>query len=319
MDAPPRRPAPVERLSDSPPSAGEWRADAAAQSRHSRLDDSLVEPLDNRDLDHAATVCAEIARRALGDFAPALMLLSTAERQRLQALAAFALTLFDFARQSSLEGERLAQMNRWSFDLESTLDGQPPGQPVFVLLAAAGEQRPWPPDALEAIVTCARRRALQQRARSTDDLEKESLRLARALCQALLPKASDKASKLGAALLRVGRLLALGEDQRRHQAGLASDELPELWAGDRATSSEQLATAIRHESSRLSAALVTAKADTTHLPTTSWRRATSYAILTARKLLSRTETTGAEIIHSPPQLGAVERVLLLLRSRWLPL
>lgn len=319
MDAPPRSPAPVERVSDSPPAAGEWRADATAQSRHSRLDDSLVEPLDNHDLDRAATVCAEIARRALGDFAPALMLLSTTERQRLQALAAFALTLFDFARQSSLEGERLAQMNRWSFDLESTLDGQPPGQPVFVLLAAAGEQHPWSPDALEAIVTCARRRALKQRMQSSDDIDKESVRLASALCQALLPKTGDKASKLGATLLRVGRLLALGEDQRRHQAGLASDELPELWAGDRATSTAQLTTAIRHESRRLSAALVTATADTAHLPTASWRRATRYAILAARKLLSRIETTGAEIVHTPPQLGAVERLLLLLRSRWFPL
>jgi len=288
-----------------------------SQSRHSRLDDVLIEPLEDRDAGRAALICGEVTRNALQDFAPAVVLLPASERRRLQAVSAFSLTLFDFARQSSLEGEKLAQMNRWQFDLESTLDGDPPGQPVFVLLAAAGDEVPWPAAALDALVGCARRRALHQRPRSLPEAEADALRLATALSDTLAPGSDPGVVPLAAALLRVGRLLALGEDGRRHQAGLAVDQLPESWSTEGPLSREDLAGAIRAECALLLDVL--AQTQSLRSLPRSWRRAATYAVLAARRLLDRINGLGADSVESPPRLGAVERLRLVLRSRLLPL
>jgi hypothetical protein len=101
-----------------------------AASRHSRLTDEVPRPLDDFDVDLAARLCADICRQLLRDYAPGLLLVSRDERLRVQALAAYARTLFDFAAQRGLAGERLAQINRWEFTLESALAGEPIGQLV---------------------------------------------------------------------------------------------------------------------------------------------------------------------------------------------
>src|SRR5260370_39639002 len=85
-----------------------WRADSLSRSRHSRLDAEVSRPTEDFDEEKAAGLCADIARAVLGDFAPALLLLPATERRRAQALVAYAHTLFDFARQHGVEGERLA-------------------------------------------------------------------------------------------------------------------------------------------------------------------------------------------------------------------
>ncbi len=147
---------PVERVRDEHPEGDSWRADALAASRHSRLLDELRRPLEDHRPERAAEVCGDVARAILRDFAPALILLPAAERRRAQALAAYALTLFDFAAQTGLEGERLSQINRWEFELEAALSGRPAGQPVWVLLAAEERRRPWPREALDALGDAAR-------------------------------------------------------------------------------------------------------------------------------------------------------------------
>lgn len=267
----------------------------------------------DRDERRAEAVCGEITRRALGDFAPALALLPAAQRRRVRALAAFGLTLFDFARQPGLDGERLAQINRWSFDLESTLAGSPPGQPVFVLLAATHAESPWPEEALLALAGCARRRALRPRAASRAVLERDAARLAAALSGALLAAPSEPVVEGLAALLRAQRLLALGSDRRRRQAGLARDELPEEWEGGPASRAE-LGAAVRRECRRLAAALE--PSDWIHALPRGWRRAASYALLAARRLVRRYATLAAEALASPPRLGAGERLRLVLSARW---
>ena len=64
-----------------------------------------------------------------------LAVLERLDRERVQTLAAYAYTLFDFARQHGVEGERLAQINRWEFTLEAALSGQKVGQPIFLRMA----------------------------------------------------------------------------------------------------------------------------------------------------------------------------------------
>ncbi len=273
----------------------------------------MAEPLEDHDVVRAGAVCAEITRRGLRDFAPALVLLSPTERRRVQALAAFGLTLFDFARQSSLEGEKLAQINRWSFDLESTLAGSPPGQPVFVLLAATHAEEAWPEEALLRLANSARRRALRQRARSAGEAAHDARGLAAALAGALLPEATEQLVDGLAGLLRVSRLVALGEDSRRHQAGLARDEMPEEWdAGG--SSDRELAAAVRQECARLAAPL--RSPDWLAGLPRRWRRAAAYAVLGARRLVRRCDQLGERVLTTPPRLGAGERLTLLLRVRW---
>lgn len=310
-------PSPVERVSSEHPDGPEWRADAMAQSRHTRLDDVLLEPMVDRDLERATILCAEVTRRCLGDFAPALMLLPAPERRRVQALAAFGSTLFDFARQSSLDGEKLAQINRWHFDLELTLEGAPPGQPIFVLLAAVHAERPWPEPALDALVGCAHRRAVRQRPDSAASAESDALRLAQALSGALVPGRESETAPLLAALLRVDRLLALGQDQGRHQAGLPADELPESWSTATERTESDVEAAIGLECERLVAALG-AVGDLKGLPAP-WRRTLSYGVLAGRRLVARVAKLGSATLANPPHLGIGERLMLLLRCRILPL
>jgi hypothetical protein len=147
----------AEEIRDRHPADPAWRADALGSSRHRRLTDEIPEPKEDFDTARAEALCAEICREVLRDYAPGLALLAPEDRRRVQALTAYTRTLFDFARQRGLEGERLAQINRWEFTLESALSGQPIGQPVFVAMARCERERPWRREALDELAAAARR------------------------------------------------------------------------------------------------------------------------------------------------------------------
>ncbi len=166
-DGPPRGLGPrgkPERLLEAHPTDPAWRADALAGSRHSRLADEVRPPLADSDPVRAQQLCARITREVLRDFAPGLVFLRGADRNRVQALTAFARTLFDFARQRGLEGDRLALLNNWEFQTEEALSPgrgtHPPSQPVFVAMASAGAVRPWPRTALDRLFDLARSEAV---------------------------------------------------------------------------------------------------------------------------------------------------------------
>ena len=129
-------------------------------SSHSRLIDELCAPTHDPDPQRARTLCAEICRELLADLAPVLLLLPAAERRRVQALTAYTRTLVDFALDDGMHGERLARINRWEFSLEQALDGEAPGQPVFVAMATVEADRPWARHALDGLSVAARRLAL---------------------------------------------------------------------------------------------------------------------------------------------------------------
>ncbi len=308
----PPGPRPVDRVRDQPPEDPQWRADALAQSGHSRLEDELREPLDDHDPEKAAEICAQVSRDLLGDLAPALLLLPERERVRVQALCAFARTLFDFARQSGLEGEKLAQINRWCFDLEAALDGEPPGQPVFVQMAACERGRPWPREALDGIAAAARNRAMKPRVRSAEEAADRAERLGRSLAEALVPDGGAGFGPLGGALLRVRALEMLHDDQRRHLSSLPIEDLPDAVTSGREADEALTAAAIDREIVRLRPLLVRIDLATLRPP---WRRAASYAVRVARRALERPREFGRE----PRPLGLGPRLAILLLSRLRPL
>jgi phytoene/squalene synthetase len=300
--------------SERHPEGEEWRADALARSQHSRLDAEISRPAEDFDEEKAAALCAEITRNLLGDFAPVLLLLPAPERRRTQALLAYASTLFDFARQRGVEGERLAQINRWEFTLEAALSGQPVGQPVFLRMARENERRPWPVDALDELAACARRRAMRAQPATVADAEVEALSLGRAVASALLEKRLNaEIDGLASALVRLGSLQRLGEEIDRGRCPLPASEVSEMDDGrfDRAS----LLEAVRRECRRLRSHLLRAPRGLVDLPG-GYRRAAVFSLLAALRLLTEIEDPAGELLGKPPHLGLGARIGLLLRARW---
>lgn len=298
-----------------------WRADALAQSRHSRLVDELRAPADEVDEATAERICGEVTRAALRDFAPALILLPAAERRRVQALAAWTLVLFDFARQSGLEGERLTQLNRMEFELEQALEGAPRGQPALLLMAREEERRPWPREALDAILAAARRRVVEPQPADRAAAEADAAHLGEALAGALVPaprpavgldeSVAVPGAGLAAALVRLHGLLGLGEGLRRHRPRLGRDRLPDDRLDGWRERRGELDASVREEAAALQAKM---RGGTMPLPA-DYRRAATYARLAARRLLTAVERLGSEVIEHPPRLGAWTRIALLVRAR----
>lgn len=304
-----------DQILDTHPQDSEWRADALAGSRHSRLTDHLVQPIESHDVEQAAVICSQVSRTVLGDLAPALILLHAEWRQRVQALTAYGLTLFDFAKQTGLEGERLSQINRWEFELETALSGKPSGQPVFVLLATEHQIQPWPVEALDRLGNAARRRITSRRPSTAGALDQQALALGGALVGALVKEGGTPAlDSFAAALLRIRALQDLTHSLRRHQAPLPVDELTDAWDPESRTDGDQVERAIATECRRIRALLADGSRAVSEAPVP-MRSAGIYLLLAGRRLLADIEKRGAAILDQPPRLGLLSRLGLLLRAR----
>lgn len=289
-----------------------------ARSPHSRLDQEVRPPDQDFDEDKALALCAEVTRNLLGDFAPALLLLTVYDRERVQALLAYTFTLFDFARQRGVEGERLAQINRWQFTMESVLTGQPVGQPIFVRMAKEQRRRAWSPEALDEIVTCARRRATRARPATVEEADAEAGRLARAVACALLGKAlPEEVSAFGAALVRLRALQGLGAEVAGKRIPLAVSELPDDFGpdGELRPSPGRVVEAAQRECARLRPRLMRAPRGLIDLPP-GYRRAAVFCLLASLELLTQIEDGDAGLLETPPQLGVMSRIGLLARARF---
>ena len=299
---------------DGRPGGEDWRADSLARSHHSRLDAEASRPLEDFDEEKAETLCAEITRHLLGDFAPALLLLPGTERRRSQALLAYACTLFDFARQRGVEGERLAQINRWEFTLEAALSGQRVGQPIFLRMARENERRRWPVDALDELAACARRRATRSQPSTIADAEVEALSLGRAVAAALLEKSLNaEIDGLASALVRLWSLQHLSEEIDRKRCPLPVSEVQEQEEGR--FNPDQLREATRRECERLRPRLLRASRGLVDLPQ-GYRRAAVFSLLAALRLLTEIEDENRDVLAAPPRLGVGSRIGFLLRARW---
>jgi hypothetical protein len=274
------------------------------RSEHSTFRD-LEPPRDDFDPERARAVCAQIARDALRDFAPALVLLPAATRLRAQALIAYARTLLDFARDRSLEGERLAQINRFEFALEAALGGEPTGQPVFVQMSALEAREPWPREAFDDFAAIARSRVSKGVPAKESAAESQRRRLARAALHALAGAApAPEHDALGAAVLRAWSLLAWHDALWYHRPdlGLGQDDAP----------SARFREAIAGEERAVLAALAASSGAVSTLPDR-FRPAARYALRAAAALARG--AASAPDRATPPRLSARQRLGLLLRAR----
>lgn len=312
--APPPSSSPIR---EQPPADGSWRADALARSRHSRLDQEIRAPQEDLDEERSRELCAEICRGLLGDFTPALLLLSPAERRRAQAFLAYVFTLFDFARQHGVEGERLAQINRWEFTLEAALAGQSVGQPVFLGMAREQKRRPWPVEALDGVAACARRRATRPRPATPEEADADAERLARAVSHGLTGAAPPgEVSVFVAALVRLRTLQSLGAEMRGRRCPLPLSELPEK-DHDAPPAPGRLFEVAQRECRRLRPRLLRVPRGLMELPP-GYRRAAIFCLLAGLRLLTQIEDGDAGLLDTPPQLGVLSRLGFLARARWFP-
>jgi hypothetical protein len=296
---------------------GSWRADALGRSRHARLTEHLRQPLDDCDPDKARRLCAAVCRDLLADFAPALLRVAAAERFRCQVLATWLRSLFDFAGEGGIEGERLASLNRLEFTLDQALAGDVQGQPAYVGMALEERRRPWPRPALDALMVAARRRIVAPRLATAEQLEADALALSAAVGTALLGAEPDRSPDggvvtLGAGVLRLRALLDLGPALRRHRAGLPLDELPARDDPRQPLDRRALDAAVRAELGRIRPALA-GSASLAAAPV-AYRGALRYLRLAARALAERIERQGWEVVSAPPSLGLGARLALLARS-----
>lgn len=308
-----RRPVgqPVERVRGEHPTGDDWRADALASSRHSRLIDELVLPTDDFDRGRAIEVCSAIARNVLRDFAPALILLPAELRLRAQVLAAYTATLFDFSLQTGVEGERLAALNRWEFDLERAFEGSPVGQPVFVLLADENRRHAWDREAFDRLTAAARERIVATRPATSEDADRRASGLAIGLLRALAGRQLDDAARWAGAVIRVRHLTTAEEDVRRKRPQLPSDRLPLEWLEDEEARRRELAAAIAAEATELRRELESQGSVIRGLPR-ELRRAARYVDGAAASLLARSQRASTSALR----LGPLPRVGHLLRA-WL--
>jgi phytoene/squalene synthetase len=308
---PPPSPAPPATvpqlaLSEHHPTDPRWRGDLLAPSSHSRL----VPPLAAAPAVPAGDLAAELARAALGDFAPALLLLPATERSRVRALLAYACTLLGCAGEHGMEGERLAQIGRWEADLERALGGEagmPP--PICLRMARENARRRWPLDALDELAACARRRVLRPRPATAAEAEADARSLARAAGGALLEASLNaEVNGFGGALIRLHALQHLGAALARGRCPVPEDEGLDVMAAD-------LGAAVQRECARLRPRLLRAPRGLIELPT-AYRRAGVFSLLAALRLLSEIEEAGAGILGAPPHLSPAIRIGLLARARW---
>ena len=282
--------------------------------RQSRLAGELSPPLEDFDEEKAEELCAGIARALLGDFAPALLLLPGTERRRAQALLAYTYGLFDFARQGGLEGEKLAQINRWEFTLEAAFAGERTGQPVFLRMARENERRRWPVDALDDLAAAARRRSLRRRPATVAEAEVEALSLGRAVAAALLEKSLNaEVDGLASALVRLGALQRLGEETAGRRCPLPASEVEE--GEDGSLDPAHLLAAARRECPRIRSRLLRAPRGLVGLPH-GYRRAAVFSLLAALRLLTEIEEPETDLLKAPPRLPLGARIGLLMRARW---
>lgn len=289
------------------------RGDGLAPSAHGRFAELAAPPQDDFDPERAVALCAGVCRAALGDFAPALLLLPEIERRRAQAVAAFILTLFDFARQRGADGERLAQINRWEFTLEAALAGERIGQPIFLRLGEEQRRRALSNDGLDALFAAARTRATLSRPADPDDAARRRALLARGLALTLVgDPASEATVEFASGLLGLQALLSLGGELAGGRCPLPESELPGV---PPVPPPERVAAAVAAECRRLQPLLLRGGRAAREVPLT-FRRPAAFLVLASTRLLARVEESGTALLGQPPHLGPLERLALVARSRW---
>jgi|CXWL01.1.fsa_nt_gi hypothetical protein len=245
----------------------------------------------------------------LGDFSHVLALLDPVERRRAEALAEYAVELFDLASQADGSVDPVARqgtarsIERWFGDLEhhwppSAEDGVLPA--ALLRLAPCHRERPYDRDALARLVATALERALKPRPETPREAQAAAERFGGALAEALLdPPVSEALARFAGALVRLSSLQNLGAHLAAGRCPLPVSELPD--AGPR-PDLRATVRAVRQECRSLRPRLLGVAPALVELPA-AYQKAGAFLLLAALRLLSELEEADTDFLVRPPHLG----------------
>ncbi len=282
------------------------RAESSLSSRHSRLADHLLVPEEDFDADRAAELCAEVCRLALEELVPGLILIEPANRVRIQAQGAYLLALFDFAGQPGMEGERLAQINRWEYNLELALEEDPVGQPIFVHLANCYAQNPWPDAQFSRFGVLARHRAASEQGLRGTALDRWFERIGGAIREQFLGRDTPvDLDSVISAIARTQRLKSRVLLQLRSRQTTKSQNLRSEFESGVAVTSDEIDSLLGE---------LNAGSQLIKLIPKQHRKPTRYAVKASIALLSQCKKALLQPTGKTLQLGIFSRLYLLLGS-----
>lgn len=260
-----------------------------------------------------ARAAALDARARLGDFAPALGLLTGHERRRAELLLAWSGALAGTAAEEGEAAPRVARLHRAAFHLARALGGEPAESAFLRLLAAEAGRRAFGRPALDGLLAAARAEIETPRPATPEALAAHANDFARAFALGLaggeLPPA---ALDLAAGLLRLSRLLALPGELARGRCPLALSALPAPLQYRRV---EEVGAAVLAEAEALRPLLLRGARAAAEVPLT-FRRPLVFLVPAALELLGAVEERPQELARRAPRLSPWSRRRAYWRARW---
>lgn len=251
-------------------------------------------------------VLVEIARRRLGELAPALELLPRRERERVGVVAAWLDAIFATGCEHDLPAERRERLDRSAFLVARALAGETVDSPFAQRFAAESARRAFGRRALDGLLAEARQRIDAPGADIA--VSASALRLGAAAAEALVGDEPSAATVDAAgALLRLSRLA-------RVPAAVAVGAFPLIFGSDAAASVELRTAAVAEECDAIHQLLLRGARSIGDVPLT-FRAAIAGAMALALRLLGRIESQPAALLARPIRLGRLERIWTLWRVR----
>ena len=251
-------------------------------------------------------VLVEVARRRLGELAPALELLPRRERERVGVLAAWVDAIFSTGGEHDLPAERRERLDRSAFRIARALAGETVDPPFARRFAAESARREFGRRALDGLLAEARQRIDAPGADIGDSAS--PLRLGAAVAEALVGDEPSAATVDAAgALIRLSRLA-------RVPAAVAVGAFPLLFGTEAAASAELRTAAIAEECDAVHQLLLRGARSIGEVPLT-FRAAIAGAMALALRVLGRIESQPAALLARPVRLGRFERIWTLWRVR----
>jgi hypothetical protein len=248
----------------------------------------------------------EVARRRLGELAPALDLLPQRERERVGVLAAWIDAIFATGGEHDLPAERRERLDRSAFLIARALAGETVDPPFARRFAVESARREFGRRALDGLLAEARRRIDSPGADIGNS--DAALRLGAAAAEALVGDEPSAATVDAAgALLRLSRLA-------RVPAAVAVGAFPLIFGSDAAESVDLRTAAIAEECDAIHQLLLRGARSIGEVPLT-FRAAIAGAMALALRLLGRIESQPGALLARPVQLGHFERIWTLWRVR----
>ena len=268
--------------------------------------------------------CEALARARHHNYPVASMFAPSQIRQHIYAVYAFTRCADDFADEQEYEGRRVRELDRWEERLQACYYGEPADHPVFVALADTVRQYNLPITEFSALISGFRTDLEKSRYDSMTDLRSYTALSAEPVGRLLLylggyrePSLHRYIEDLCTGLAMAAMLQDLPANFERGRIYIPADDLhhfqvSESDIGNRRTG-PAIGALVRYEVARIRALFERARPLVDHI-------GHSFAIEMAlvwhggMRILDKIERAGRNLLRQRPQLDAVDKAQVVLRS-----